>query len=261
MKDPYSVLIVEDAFEELESIKKALSDDRFKITDAVNASEAKALLNKAHFFDIGIFDVKLEYDKNNTRLGFELGAEFQDRALFPIKYISNYYDTIKVDEIPPKEKFSEITTKKVLNNGPVFREGVIQTILNFRKRVTVKAISTKKIGIRFGKKNKKKNKKFVDAAEIVMIESNNRETSFKLIDGTSYDYNCYLGVIEEQLIDYPQFFKSHQSFIINLDHLNMQEPGYVFLGPKSQYKADLARRREAGLEERMTILDSLRGRS
>ncbi len=124
---PIRILIVEDEFITLETLKSVLSEMKFKISgDAMTASEAIAVLKKGET-DLAILDINIKGDKD----GIWLAKQIREKYQIPFIFLTAYGDDFTVKRAIETEPYGFLA--KPFNKVDVYTS-VAVAVNNFAKQ-------------------------------------------------------------------------------------------------------------------------------
>ena len=84
-------------------------------------------------------------------------------------------------------------------------------------------------------------------SNLEFVEVIDKTVSFHLADGRIYDVTAALADFEEKLLDRPEFFKTHRSYLVNFNYI--QSIGLNCVETKNGHDIPVSRQRRGGLQD------------
>jgi two-component system LytT family response regulator len=85
--------------------------------------------------------------------------------------------------------------------------------------------------------------------EIMILEANTNYTDLYLLDGKKITVATTLKKLEERFLDFHNFFRSHKSYIVNLDYLSDYQDNSNVFTMQNNKKILISRRRKMAFQE------------
>jgi two-component system, LytTR family, response regulator len=235
-KLPIRILIVEDEFIMLETLKTVLSEMKFEISgDAMTAKEAIAVLEKGET-DLAILDINIKGDKDGIWLAKQIREQYQ----IPFIFLTAYGDDSTIKRTIETEPYSFLV--KPFNKVDVYTSIEI-AVKNFAKQSSDIT---------------KRESPLIVSKDSIFIQDEYMFTKLKIVDILFVkSNNKYLEVylpgkkhlLRGKLTDFVKklsnhFIQVHQSYVINTDAIEKFDAGFILINDieipvGSNYKDEL----------------------
>ena len=247
----FKVVIIDDDIQAVDFLNELLVEcfDDILVADKVhNVDDGIAAINKFDP-DLVLLDVEMPYSN-----GFEVLEAFPDRS-FEVIFITAYSDyAIKAF------RYSAIDylLKPVEIDGFILSVNkVIERKINKKSKPDLKKL-LENIKLKIPKKvaiQTSQGFEYIDVNDIIKIvsETEKKQINVFLDNGSNFLVNKTIGEYEDLLSD-NNFYRSHNSFLINLNHIKTfvkDDGGYIIMSDNS--KVSISRRRK---DDFLLLMDS-----
>jgi two-component system, LytTR family, response regulator len=235
-QEPIRILIVEDEFITLETLKTVLSEMKFKISgDAMTAKEAITVLERGET-DLAILDINIKGDKD----GIWLAKQIKDRYQIPFIFLTAYGDDSTIKRAIETEPYGFLV--KPLNKVDVFTSIEVAR-MNFAKQSSDIT---------------KRENPLIVSKDSIFIQDEYMFTKLKIYDilfvKSNNDYlEIYLPgkkhLVRGKLTDFVKklstnFIQVHQSYVINTEAVEKFDADFILINDVeipvgSNYKDEL----------------------